>query len=399
MKNYKRNKFLYYFIIIFLTLTNFLLVSCQPEEPINIDQPKNFEEVFELFWNGMNKNYVYWDMDSTDWDAMYLLYKYRFRQLDLNNPIDICKSVEYFKEMTKGIIDGHFSIKFINVYIENLTINPLLERRQRTENLRYPYSFLLYDTTYLDSGFKLGYDYANSNYGSPLISVCGTIENEIVYFSCNFFALTKSYESNATCGVKETLQYFFETLENIPPNIKGIIIDVRGNPGGDLVDLNFLLGRFIDKQLHIGFCQYKSNYGRLDFTPWIKAYVNHCPDSHEIRLPIVVLADKFSASLSESIVMAVRSMPNGIFIGENTWGATGPIIDNKIYSSGSFIIKEFMHVQTSSCKFKYLDNQIFESVGIIPDIYVQFTPLILTNGQDLQLEKAIKIIKINDLHN
>lgn len=393
MYSYRRRKLPYYLVIICFLITSSLLISCQPEEPIKIDKPKNFDEVFELFWNGMNSNYVYWDMDSTDWDAMYSRYKFLFSQLDLNNPIDINTSVEYLREMTKGIIDGHFSIKFLNIYVENLTINPLLERRQRSEALRYPYAFLLCDTIYLDSGFKLGFDYANSIFNIPLISVCGTINNEIIYFSCNFFALTKSYESNVTSDVKETLQYFFDLLDNVPPHIRGIIIDVRGNPGGDLVDLNFLLGRLIDKPLHIGFCQYKSNYGRLDFTPWIKAYVNPSSGSHKIQLPVVVLADKFSASLSESIVMAVRSMPNGIFIGENTWGATGPIIDNAVYNSGTFDIKDFMQVQTSSCKFKYLDNQIFESTGIMPDVFIPFSSLVLSSGHDLQIEKAINVIK------
>lgn len=51
------------------------LVSCRKEMP-DMQNPReetiyNWDQLFESYWNGMNYNYVFWDIDTTDWDKMY----------------------------------------------------------------------------------------------------------------------------------------------------------------------------------------------------------------------------------------------------------------------------------------------------------------------------------------
>ena len=60
------------FIVLFLS-------SCRKDLK-NVETPENyiggsFSEVFDAFWNGMNNNYVFWDIDTTNWDNMYKIYK------------------------------------------------------------------------------------------------------------------------------------------------------------------------------------------------------------------------------------------------------------------------------------------------------------------------------------
>jgi carboxyl-terminal processing protease len=369
-----------------------LLISCQKENTTISNAPSNFSEVFNAFWNNMNLNYVYWDIDTTDWDAMSKKYKPVFAKLNLDDNNDVIKSVQYFQNMTKGLIDGHYQISFSNMAISYYSVNPSLERKQKLPNFHYQYSYLNIDTNYLDTNYILGYDNNNLFNGQPLTALCGTIENRIILFSCTEFSLLKSYKSTTANGVQLTLQYLFNELANLPANINGIIIDVRGNHGGDLGDLNFLVGHLVDKQLHFGYTQSKSGNGRLDFTPWIKAFVNPEPNAKAIKIPIVVLADLNSASLSEAVVMAIKSLPNGIFVGETTWGATGPVTETEVYNDGQFKIDNFLSVQTASCKFKYLDGKIYEGIGFPPDISVSFNPIAIRNGKDTQLEKAISLI-------
>jgi carboxyl-terminal processing protease len=91
--------------------------------------------------------------------------------------------------------------------------------------------------------------------------------------------------------------------------------------------------------------------------------------------------------------LAIRSLPNGVFVGEKTWGATGPITAENVYNSGQFNVGDFMTIQASSAQFKYLDGTIYEGEGIQPDIIVPFNKSLLDAGVDLQLEKAISLIK------
>lgn len=98
-------------------------------------------------------------------------------------------------------------------------------------------------------------------------------------------------------------------------------------------------------------------------------------------------------SLAETFVMAIRSMPHGTFLGEKTWGATGPVVADAVYQRGSFTVGNFMSVQVSSCKFKYLDNIIYEGRGLTPDVYVPYSGAAYEAAIDVQLEKAIDLLQ------
>jgi len=210
--------------------------------------------------------------------------------------------------------------------------------------------------------------------------------------SCNSFYLLNDNTSLGTENRLE-LKYFIENLDNLSENIKGIIIDLRGNLGGQTSDLNFFVGKFIDAPLHYGFTQTKYEQGKYDYTPWIKAFINPESQSRNIDLPIIVMVDNYTASVAELVAIAFEHMPTSVLIGENTYGATGLLAPKEIYKTGSFTIPNFMVVQASSAKFKAANNQAYESIGLQPDILIPFNIDSVIVGRDLQLEKAISIIK------
>ena len=112
---------------------------------------------------------------------------------------------------------------------------------------------------------------------------------------------------------------------------------------------------------------------------------------YNFNLPIIVLGDKYSISLAEIFIMAIHIIPGSIFVGETTWGATGPIRTTAIFNSRPFKVGNFMNVYTSSLEFKYIIDIIYEGIRFPPDIYVPFDQNKLYNGIDLQLQKAIKL--------
>jgi hypothetical protein len=293
--------------------------------------------------------------------------------------------------MTKDLSDGHYMLTFKNSFIKDSVIFPALDRKRSAPGYHTPYYYVPVLYNYLDPGYKSGFD-NTIDPNKQLSTVCGTIDSKILYFTCNQFALFRSFHGGKSAGVRATLEYFFNNLEAPPAGIKGIIIDVRGNTGGDMADLDFLMGRFIDKPLQIGYSKYKNGNGRLDYTPWIEAFIHPQQKNKAVTIPLMVLADNFSASLAEAIVMSVSTLPNGIFIGETTWGATGPLIANEVYNSGEFSIPGFLSVQTSSAMFKSRDNKIYEGKGFPPDVPVSFNMSSLNAGHDPVLEKAISLI-------
>ena len=86
-------------LIFLIFFVSFYFFSCKKNIPsvISNTTPTDFSQVFDEFWNGMNTNYLYWDIDTTNWDAVYKKYKPVFAHLDLKNKGDLQKSVGYFK--------------------------------------------------------------------------------------------------------------------------------------------------------------------------------------------------------------------------------------------------------------------------------------------------------------
>ena len=388
----KRNYLLALPVLLFMLL----LSSCRKDFK-NVETPENyvggsFSEVFDAFWNGMNNNYVFWDIDTTNWDNMYKIYKPIFDSLDINKTSDVKKSVQYFRAMTNGLVDSHYNLSFASP-ISDSSISPAYDRKLKAGIIRPAYVFYDYDARYyLDSGYVFGKDSINLLEGDTTEAIAGTLSGNILYLGFNQFNLKNSY-SSADNGVKKVLQYFINHLRNPPVPLKGVIIDVRGNGGGDISDLNFLVGNLITSKLTVGYTRYKSGDGRLDYTPWAPAVVTPQAGAVAITVPVVALTDIWTISMAELTAMAIHTMPNGHIVGERTWGANGPLTANENLNGGQFTAANFVSAYTSSSMFKYIDGNIYEGKGFPPDYEVPFSLNSFQTSGDKQLEKAVSLME------
>ena len=373
-----------------LLLSLLLLAACKKDisNPVSGQPPASFTQAFDEFWNELNVNYVYWDIDTTNWDAVYKKYSPIFSGLRIGDTADLERSVGYFRQMTDGLIDHHFSITFTNGVIKDSSINPGEDQWRSNPAFRLSYSYLASDMHYLDSGYQLGTDYST---GNALIAVSGTIHSDMLFFTCNQFLLSASFQASDSNGVKPVLNYFFQRLEN-PKGLKAIVLDFRDNPGGDANDLNFLVGQFIGQPLRVGYTRNKSGNGRLDYTPWVGVNVSPQAGAKAVTLPVYILADRYSQSMAEIITMALRALPQCRVVGETTYGATGPFAENALYDDGPFQVSDFLSVTTSSVEFKYIDGKIYEGLGFPPDYPVAFNIEAIDSGDDPQLDKALSLV-------
>ena len=372
--------------------TFIMLISCERNlsSPFHQDQPASFSEIFESFWNKMNTHYVYWDIDTTNWNKIYYQYKPLFEKLDLKNNEDVRTSVTYFKGMTSGLIDAHYTIQFLAPPIKNTFISPALSRKKAQDDFYSPFPYTEIDKSYLDPGYLSG-SFATSDSGR-LTVLCGTIHNHILYFHCNRFTLKEAHQAEGNNSAKIAIQYFFNQLNHQHAGIEGIIIDVRNNPGGSISDLSFFMGHLIESPLHFGYTRYKDGNGRLAYTPWIDAIIEPYPGCKAITNRVIALADNYTVSLAEAVTMVVHSLPSGMVVGERTWGATGPVTSEQVYNDGPFTIPGFLSVTTSSAEFKFINDIVYEGRGFPPDVVVPFDLSAWNTGKDVQLEKAIALL-------
>ncbi len=374
----------------------------------------NFSQVFQDFWTNMNNNYVFWSIDTTNWDNMYNIYAPRFAKLNLYDSADNNTAIGYFKQMVDGLSDSHYTLfpggGFIQpAHDRKLKNSAFIENMFQTAPYSPSIDGRFYYTNGLDSLYLdnkvIGVDTTGSN--KDMYAVAGIISSSnILYFSFSKFALVSEYQGGSA-KIKAVLDYFFNKLNSA--SVTGLIIDVRGNGGGEISDLNFLVGSLISSPLQIGYTRSKSGIGRLDYTPWEPAIVTPRAGAAAFTKPIVVLADGESVSMAELTTMALKRLANTKVVGDTTWGANGPLTINSDFNAGSFNFGNistnietggttyYGNAYTSSTMFKYMDDKIYEGKGFPPDYELKQTlsTVFLRNNfiDDPQLDKAISLLQ------
>ncbi|MEA3338053.1 MAG: S41 family peptidase [Chloroflexota bacterium] len=157
----------------------------------------------------------------------------------------------------------------------------------------------------------------------------------------------------------------------------GLILDLRGNPGGFLrtaVDISsefiedgpILVERFSDGEEQV---YEASGNGRA------------------LDIPLVVLVNEASASASEILAGAIQDTSRGVLAGETTFGKGSVQVPHEL-SDGSMLSV------TTARWFTPADQQI-HGAGLVPDIQVERSLEDRAEDRDPQLEKAIEYLLEN----
>ncbi|HXB90639.1 MAG TPA: S41 family peptidase, partial [Puia sp.] len=196
--------------------------------------------------------------------------------------------------------------------------------------------------------------------------------------------------------MRPVLRNFFSAMRQ--PGCDGLILDLRNNRGGDLEDIDFLVGQFTANPLLFGYMRYKSGPGRLDYTPSIEMNVTPQQGATDFRKKIVILTDAYTASLSEKVILAFKALPTAtvVTIGATTYGSCGLLnADGIATNSGSFAMATFGSVQLSNMAVEDTKHQ-FTMGGIAPDVKVVYDAAgiaqMLKTGVDIQMEAAIRYL-------
>jgi len=411
----------------------FLIAGCQ--DVLDLQKPEDYkaihssslkmERIFENFWNGMNNNYAFWDVDPTDWDGVYREYKPKFADLDVlfdeassfDDAGDIMKTARgYFKEMTKDLIDGHYNL-FLTVPFTSFeddpagaVIIPSDARNFKRFGADYYDQSTWENSSLLQSELAMEfarhvYEMATQKYltdavswdGDGFYTAAGRIplgansSDSILYFQFSNFHWADIMSAGGEA--MDVLFYFIANLH--APDIKGVIVDLRGNGGGNAKDLSLIWGQMFAKEKHqIAYSKQKMGEGRLDYAPLTPLYLYSDPEVKEdLKVPLVLLVNKGSVSCSELSALFVRSWPNGFIVGGTTHGGQGPLTDNITFNAGTFSTMGIDSVRTSSIQTLDLNKVSHEGKGIEPDYPVPFDYNNFIAGVDTRLEKAIAVIR------
>jgi len=164
-----------------------------------------------------------------------------------------------------------------------------------------------------------------------------------------------------------------EIQKLIEDGAKGLILDLRNNPGGVLNDAVEVCDLFLDEGIIV------TIRGRMENKERIDKYFARKGKYTEI--PLIVLINEFSASASEVVAGALKDKGRAILVGERSFGK-GVVQTPYELSDGSGI-------KFTTAKYFLPLGSFIDEVGINPDVLVKLEP---DATEDLQLNRAIKEI-------
>ena len=181
-----------------------------------------------------------------------------------------------------------------------------------------------------------------------------------------------NFQSHSSKDFKTKLQQ----LKKEHP-IKGLILDLRNNPGGLLHQAVSIADYFLDE-------------GRIVYTKGRRKEQNTVFSAHETgekKYPLVVLVNEGSASASEIVAGAVQAQKRGIIVGTQSFGkgSVQTIIP----------LPDGAGLRMTTARYYTPDDRSIQALGITPDVVVPFVPCIPPEKEDLQR----KFIKEIDLEN
>ncbi|MFN4242276.1 MAG: S41 family peptidase [Tepidisphaerales bacterium] len=154
---------------------------------------------------------------------------------------------------------------------------------------------------------------------------------------------------------------------------RGLILDLRGNPGGLLTAAIEVANKFLPGGVIVSTRAQRP-------TPQQQTTATARPDADEITLPMVVLVNQQSASASEIVAGALKDHGRALVIGERTYGKGSVQMPFDVGQRNAYLKLTISHYYLPSGRSLHRDEDSKEW-GVEPDIVVEMTPEQMVTAQ------------------
>jgi carboxyl-terminal processing protease len=161
-----------------------------------------------------------------------------------------------------------------------------------------------------------------------------------------------------------------------------LIVDLRGNPGGSVETLKYLVGGMFDREVKIA-----DRVGRKESKPDVAK-----PGHHPFPGKLAVLVDARSASAAELFARIVQIEKRGVVVGDQT---SGSVMESERYSEkigDDRVI--FYGVSITEWDLVMTDGKSLEHAGVKPDEIVLPSALDLASGRDPVMTRAAELLGV-----
>jgi carboxyl-terminal processing protease len=188
--------------------------------------------------------------------------------------------------------------------------------------------------------------------GTDQVQKIGVIDLPVFYLDFEGRASNKPDYRSSTRDVRQQIEDLKEQ------GVTGIVIDLRDNGGGSLLEATTLTGLFIDRGPVV---QVRNSNGRISTEEDLESGMAW--DG-----PMAVLVNRYSASASEIFAAAIQDYGRGVIVGEPTFGkgTVQSLIDLDDYAPSD--TASAGQLKLTMAQFFRVNGGSTQNKGVVPDI-------------------------------
>ncbi len=321
-----------------------LCTSCIDEETFENTPEGNFEAL----WKMIDEHYCFLDYKAKeiglDWNEVHTRYRQRINGKMTNSQLQ-----EVLTEMLSELRDGH-----VNLYTS-------------ADVSRYWHWYEDYPRNWTQ---ELRDQYLGTDY-----KIAAGIKYKILEDNIGLLVY-ESFSIGVGEGNLDDVMYYLRSTD-------GLIIDVRGNTGGQLTYAERLSQRLTNERLLVGYSQYKTGRGHNDFSQPRAEYLN---PSTGVRWQkgVVVIQNRECFSACNIFIRNAHACEKVTTIGDRSGGGSGLPFSSELPNGWA--------VRFSASPSFDKDMQQIE-FGIEPDEPCALSSEDAVRGIDTLIEKARSLLK------
>ena len=327
------------------------------------------EENFEVLWKTFHERYPFFELRNVNWKRQYDIFRPQVTSKTSDDEL-----FDIFCRMLGPLNDGHVELK----------ARASGDRKTRSFNSeKEPRFYQEFTRREIKQLFKTSEQtLVRNGFGQPTETDAWMLH----YCRSSEFGYLRILELEGI--TKRRLTTALDKIGLDFKDLKGIIIDIRDNPGGDDHIVITIINRFCDRKRVAFHRKTKIGPGENDFAP-LKTWYLEPEGGSQFTGPIVLLTCDAVFSGAEVFALAIKELPQVTIIGDHTNGIFSYQLEKNLPNGWEYRLSYQVYLSA--------DMVCYEATGVPADIELlnkkvdienDFDPLIARGLKELQSMNA-----------
>ena len=323
------------------------------------------ERNFEALWRTFHNRYPFFELRNVDWKTQYDIYRPKVTSRTTEDQL-----FDIFRRMLDPLDDGHVDLEAkLSGHRKTRRFSPEKRPRFHREFSKREIKqlFKISEKTLVHHGFG---------------ELTPTEAWMLLYSRSREFGYIRILELE---GVKK--RRLTAALDKIARDfnaLKGVLIDIRDNPGGEDDIAITIINRFCGRRRVAFRRKTKIGPGKNDFTP-LKTWYLEPQGDVRFTGPVVLLTCDSVFSGGEAFALAIRQLPHVTILGDHTNGIFSYQLEKKLPNGWKYSLSYQVYFSA--------DMVCYEGKGVPVDVELFNKKSDLENGIDPLIARALKILE------